>query len=77
MKHKVVFKSTSEIKEFAESMNSLVPDINIYFGHQIFDAKSILCLMSLQLFKEYEVEILTNNPITINIFSKIVAKFGG
>ena len=77
MRYKVLFKGSNEIKKFAEAMNSFTPDINLYFGHQIFDAKSIICLMSLQLFKKYEVEIITDNPTTKDIFSRIVSKFGG
>ena len=77
MRHKVLFKSLEDIKEFATEMNSFVPDINIYFGHQIFDAKSIICLMSLQLYKGYEVELLSDNELTQNIFAKIVSRFGG
>ncbi len=77
MKHKVLFRSSEDIKEFAAEMNSFVPDINIYYGHQIFDAKSIICLMSLQLYKVYEVEMLSDNNMTQGIFAKIISKFGG
>lgn len=77
MRHTVIFKTTTDIKNFASDMNTFIPDVNIYYGHQVFDAKSIICLMSLQLFKEYEVEIITDNKITIDIFSKIVSRFGG
>ena len=77
MRYTVIFKTTTDIKNFATDMNTFIPDINLYYGHQVFDAKSIICLMSLQLFKEYEVEIITDNKITIDIFSKIVSRFGG
>lgn len=76
MKHTVLFRGTDDIKAFAEAMNSLTPDINLYYGHQIFDAKSIICLMSLQLFKEYEVEMVSDNSIAQDIFAKTVSRFG-
>lgn len=77
MKTKVLFRGSEDIKNFASEMNSLTSDVNIYYGHQIFDAKSILCLMSLQLFKEYEVELVSRDELTVNQFKSIVAKYGG
>ncbi len=77
MKHKVLFKGSDDIKRFAKEMDTFVPDINLYYGHQIFDAKSIICLMSLQLFKEYEVELLTQDEQTQKIFASIVSEFSG
>ena len=77
MRHTVTFKTTTDIKNFATDMNTFIPDVNIYYGHQVFDAKSILCLMSLQLYKSYEVELLADNKLTQDIFAKIVSKYGG
>ena len=77
MKHKVKFRSMSDIKAFAEEMNGFSPDVNLYFGHQVFDAKSIIALMSLQLYKEYEIELLTDNKMTQSIFATVVSRFGG
>lgn len=77
MRYKVMFQGTDDIKAFAEEVNSLSPDVNLYYGHQVFDAKSIICLMSLQLFKKYEVELISDNETTQAIFAKLVSKFGG
>lgn len=77
MKAKVLFRGSEDVKNFANEMNSFTSDVNIYYGHQIFDAKSILCLMSLQLFKEYEVELVSRDELTVNQFKRIVAKYGG
>lgn len=77
MKTKVLFRGSEDVKNFASEINSFTSDVNIYYGHQIFDAKSILCLMSLQLFKEYEVEIISKDELIIEQFKSIVAKYGG
>lgn len=77
MRYKVLFRGSEEVKKFADFMNQFDSDVNIYFGHQIFDAKSVLCLMSLQLFKAYEVELMTENKDEQDKFAEVVSKYGG
>lgn len=77
MRHKIRFQSIEDIEHFIAEVEGLSEDVNIYYGHQEFDGKSILALLYLELGKEYETEILSNNEISQDIFRRIVANFGG
>lgn len=75
--HKVMFNNIEFIKNFVKDMNEFPNDVNIYCGHKIFDAKSIVGLMNFQLGKEYEVEIVSDNNSIQNSFAEVVSKYRG
>lgn len=77
IKNKVMFVDMISIKDFVKDMNEFPNDVNIYCGHKIFDAKSIVGMMNFQLGKVYEVEIVSNNYDIQCRFAKVVSKYRG
>ena len=60
---------------FVENMNKLPCDVNLYDGSIVFDAKSILAIMSLDFSKVFKVECITNNKEIYEDFKKFIEIF--
>lgn len=56
----VTFNTALEAEEFVKICQSYKDDINLYYGHQQIDAKSILGVVSCGCNKNLKVEILTD-----------------
>ena len=65
------------MERFVNRMNSFGPDVNIYFGHQVFDAKSFESVSKLQLCRIYDVELVSDNLDLQVDFNKICASYRG
>lgn len=75
MKKKVRLISFVDIEHFVTEMNCFSADVDLYFGHQSFDAKSFMAMANLEPGKTYEVEINTDNEETKELFNKIIDSF--
>ncbi len=56
----IMFKTALEAEEFVKICQSYRDDINLYYGHQQIDAKSILGVVSCGCNQKLKVEILTD-----------------
>lgn len=72
---RVKFNSTKEAKSFVSDMCKLHCDINLADGHQIFDAKSILGIMGLDLTKTFEVWCVSADLGEVEKFNEIIKKY--
>jgi phosphotransferase system HPr-like phosphotransfer protein len=57
---------------FIKSMSELPCDVNLYDGHLVFDAKSILAVISLDLNKVYEVQCITADQAVYEKFLELI-----
>lgn len=72
---KVKFFNSEFAILFVKNMCKLPCDINIYDGHQMFDAKSVLAVVSLDFSKEYLVECVTDNETIYKSFCNLINIF--
>lgn len=74
-KFKVLLNKFTDIGDFSRVITNFPSDINVYSNRYILDAKSILALMSLDLSKPVEVEILSDDEQEINRFICALGKY--
>lgn len=74
-KYKVLLNKFTDIGDFSRVIMNFPSDINVYSNRYILDAKSILALMSLDLSKAIEVEILSDDEQEINRFVCALGKY--
>ena len=77
IKYQIIFRNMEEVDHFVTEVSGLSGDVNVYYGHQAFDGKSILALLNLELGKKYETELLSDDEKMQDVFRKIVTNFGG
>lgn len=77
IKYQIVFENMADVDHFVTEVSGLTGDVNVYYGHQEFDGKSILALLNLELGKKYETELLSDDENMQDVFRRIVANFGG
>lgn len=67
-KIKIKFNTPEEVAEFIKICNLYISDINIWDGHIVIDAKSIISVFSIANGKTVEVEIISNDESEIKKF---------
>ncbi len=71
----IMFKTALEAEEFVKICQSYRDDINLYYGHQQIDAKSILGVVSCGCNQKLKVEILTDKFRNKTDFVEQMQKF--
>lgn len=71
----IMFKTALEAEEFVKICQSYQDDINLYYGHQQIDAKSILGVVSCGCNQKLKVEILTDKFRNKTDFVEQMQKF--
>ena len=72
---KILLNTLKDANEFVDVCEQFEEDINYRYGRYIIDAKSIMGILSCDLNKPADVEILTNGPKVIDSFKKSIEKW--
>lgn len=71
----IKIKSSDWAKIFVQNMSKLPCDVNLYYGQQVFDAKSILAILSLDFSKIYGVDVITHSEEVYKQFKEYIKDF--
>ena len=69
------FTNINQIPDFVTLMGIFSPDIDIVDGRCVIDAKSLNGVLSLGLYKDFEVYIHTNDGDIINEFAETINEY--
>ena len=69
------FTNINQIPDFVTLMGIFSPDIDIVDGRCVIDAKSLNGVLSLGLYKDFEVYIHTNDEDIINEFAETINEY--
>ena len=69
------FTNINQIQDFVTLMGIFSPDIDIVDGRCVIDAKSLNGVLSLGLYKDFEVYIHTNDEDIINEFAETINEY--
>ena len=69
------FTNINQITDFVTLMGIFSPDIDIVDGRCVIDAKSLNGVLSLGLYKDFEVYIHTNDEDIINEFAETINEY--
>lgn len=72
---KVLLPNVTSVSMFVRTCEQFEEDINYRYGRYIIDAKSIMGILSCDLNKPADVEILTDDPEVTNNFEKAIEKW--
>lgn len=72
----IKFSTPEDIANFINVCSKYSEDINVYDGHIMVDAKSLVGMFSLPIKKDLEVEIVSDDKDKIRIFVNEIRKFG-
>lgn len=72
---KVLLPNVTSVSMFVRTCEQFEEDINYRYGRYIIDAASLMGILSCDLNKPAEVEILTDDPEVINNFEKSIEKW--
>ena len=72
---KIKFKSFDDLEEFINDMTNLNCDVNILDGHQVFDAKSLMTVVNLDIRKTFIVECVSDDEDQLKIFRERIEKY--
>ena len=72
---KVLLPNVTSVSMFVRTCEQFEEDINYRYGRYIIDTKSIMGILSCNLNKPADVEILTNDPKVIDSFEKAIEKW--
>lgn len=72
---KVLLPNVTSVSMFVRTCEQFKEDINYRYGRYIIDGKSIMGILSCDLNKPAEVEILTDDPEVINSFEKAIERW--
>ena len=75
MRKKIRISTIEDARRFVEICSHYEDEINVYSGRYIIDGKSIMGILSLNLLEPVEVEILSNNEISLNSVAKLMKQF--
>ena len=71
----IKFTNINQIPDFVTLMGIFSPDIDIVDGRCVIDAKSLNGVLSLGLYKNFEVYIHTNDEDIMNEFAKTITEY--
>lgn len=57
----ILFRTPGDVNNFVSVCQKFKEDINLYYGHQVVDAKSCMGVIACGCGNAFEVEILTDN----------------
>ena len=69
------FTNINQIPDFVTLMGIFSPDVDIVDGRCVIDAKSLNGVLSLGLYKDFEVYIHTNDEDIINEFAETINEY--
>ena len=69
------FTNINQIPDFVTLMGIFSPDVDIVDGRCVIDAKSLNGVLSLGLYKDFEVYIHTNDEDIMNEFAKTITEY--
>ena len=72
---KIKFLSVDDVATFVNQVSELSCDVNVMYGSQVYDGKSLVGLMNLDRSKIYEVYCVTDNEEEQRLFAKIINQY--
>ena len=69
------FTNINQIPKFVKLMEKFSPDVDMVDGRCVIDAKSLNGVLSLGLYKDFEVYIHTNDEDIINEFAETINEY--
>lgn len=72
---KILLNTLKDANEFVNVCGSFEEDVDYKYNRYIIDGKSIMGILSCDLNKTAEVEILTDDPEVISSFEKAIEKW--
>lgn len=69
------FTNINQIPKFVKLMEKFSPDVDVVDGRCVIDAKSLNGVLSLGLYKDFEVYIHTNDEDIMNEFAKTITEY--
>lgn len=69
------FTNINQIPKFVKLMEKFSPDVDVVDGRCVIDAKSLNGVLSLGLYKDFEVYIHTNDEDIMEAFNNIILNF--
>lgn len=75
MRFKILLNTLKDANEFVDVCESFEEDVNYIHGRVVIDAASLMGILSCDLNKPAEVEILTDDSEVINSFEKAIEKW--
>ena len=61
MKYRIHFLDIQDLQKLVMAISSLDCDVNLYDGHKVIDAKSLIAVMNLDLRKKFWIEFMTDS----------------
>lgn len=71
----IKFTNINQIPDFVELMEKFSPDVDVVDGRCVIDGKSLNGVLSLGLYKDFDVYIHTNDEDIMNEFAETVTKY--
>lgn len=74
-KIKICLNEIEKAKNFVNKMTTFMSDVDIVAKHYVCDAKSLLGVLSFDLSKPVEVEIISDDEEEIKRFNEVLEEF--
>ena len=71
----ILLETVKSANEFVDVCEQFEEEVDYKYNRYIIDGKSIMCILSCDLNKPAEVEILTDDPEVISSFEKAIEKW--
>ena len=61
MKYRIHFLDIQDLQKLVAAISALDCDVNLFDGHRVIDAKSLIAVMNLDLRKKFWIEFMTDS----------------
>lgn len=72
MKENIIFRTPEDARNFVVGCHKIHTDVNLYLGHQVFDGKSIMGVLSIGCGQKLVAEIITDDEEELYQFKELV-----
>ena len=69
---KIKIRNGDDAKKFVNDVSKFPCDINLHDGHQVFDAKSIMAVLTLDFSKEFEIRCISDDSEILEKFKEVI-----
>ena len=67
---KILLNNINKIANFIKVVSKIEEDVDLYKGHYVIDAKSIVALFTIQLDKPVLIKIHSDDEILLSLFNE-------
>lgn len=61
MKYRIHFLDIQDLQKLVTAISAFGCDVNLFDGHRVIDAKSLIAVMNLDLRKKFWIEFMTDS----------------